>query len=164
MSFFDTEFDANTVEIKDRNYQPIPAGWYECAIHSAEAKGTKNNGEMLSVRFDVVGPTHQGAVVFGNITLRSENSEAVRIGLEQLAKIALAVGETRIRSPEQLAGKKLKVKFGIKPGNEQYPDPSNKVVDFAKSESGIPSTIPRTAPVRAKPAANGPPAWAARGK
>lgn len=162
MSFFDTEFDATTVEVKERSHDPVPPGWYECAIHSAEAKPTKSGGEMLSVRFDVVGPTRQGACVFGNITLRGENPEAVRIGLEQLAKIAVAVGEPRIRSPEILAGKRLRVKFGVKPGDERYPDPSNKVMDFAKSESGIPSTIPKAASIPKPAASNGAPAWAAR--
>jgi hypothetical protein len=94
--------------------------------------------------------------------LRGENPEAVRIGLEQLAKIAVAVGEPRIRNPEILAGKRLRVKFGVKPGNEQYPDPSNKVMDFAKSESGIPSNIPKTASIPKPTASNGTPAWAAR--
>ena len=55
----------NAAEISvSQNYEPLPAGWYTAVIHQAELKETAaGDGQYIKVRYDIVGPTHEGRVV-----------------------------------------------------------------------------------------------------
>ncbi len=102
------------------NYDPLPAGWYDATIKHAEVKFTKSGGQMVSVTYGVVGPTHAGRVVFGNFNIQNANSEAERIGHEQLCKLAAAIGVESLTHDEQLIGGNCQIKIKIKEASGQY--------------------------------------------
>ena len=46
--------------LEENTFEPIPAGWYEVSISSAQLKQTAaGTGEYIALRYNVLGPAHQ---------------------------------------------------------------------------------------------------------
>jgi hypothetical protein len=130
------------------DYTPIPDGWYDVTITEANVKATKaGNGEYLSYRCDVVGPTHQGRVVFGMITLRNPNPKAEEIGNQQMGELCRAIGAARLDDSDQLIGKRMAIKVGTE-SSEQYGD-KNKIKAMKASNGNAPTSSAAAAPAPA---------------
>lgn len=155
MAKLETVYVESEMPKSDRNFDPLPPGWYDVRITEGEVKQTKaGTGSYLKLRYDVEGPTHQGRVVFGNLNLRNPNPEAERIGAQQMGELLRAVGMARLEDSDQLIGKTMSVKLSVKE-SEQY-GASNEVKAF--KANGMPRAA--GAPdAPAKPAASKPP-WA----
>jgi len=148
MAFLDQTFEADAMPVSDKSYEPLPAGWYTASITAAELKNTKaGTGQYIAIRYDIIGPTHQGRIVFGNLNIRNPNATAEGIGRQQLGEIMRAIGIAKVADTDELIGGQLSIKIAIKV-SEQYGD-QNEVKGF-KAIAG--STPP--APV-AKAAASG---------
>jgi len=148
MAFLDQTFEADAMPVSDKSYEPLPAGWYTASITAAELKNTKaGTGQYIAIRYDIIGPSHQGRIVFGNLNIRNPNATAEGIGRQQLGEIMRAIGIAKVADTDELIGGQLSIKIAIKV-SEQYGD-QNEVKGF-KAIAG--STPP--APV-AKAAASG---------
>lgn len=137
-----------------QSYEPLPAGWYNATITSAELCNTKaGNGQYIKLRFDVTGPTHQGRVVFTNLNIVNPNPKAEEIGRRELNSIMGAAGIGSLSDTDQLIGVNLGVNVTVK-DDPQY-GPGNEVKGY-KALSGS------VAPVAAasRPTAAGTPPWA----
>jgi len=146
---------ADDLPKSDRNFEPLPDGWYAVTVTEADVKETKaRNGSYLKLRLDVTGPTHQGRVVFTMITLKNANPAAEDIGAKQLGEMMLAVGLARLDDSDQLIGRSLSVKLKTE-SSPEYGD-QNKVSAY-KAIGGATSTA---APGAAPPAAKAAPPWA----
>ncbi len=126
------------------NFEPLPAGWYQATITSAELKKTKaGTGEYIAIRYDILGPTHQGRVVFGNLNIANPNQKAEEIGRQQLRELMVAIGLNSVSDTDQLIGGSLSIKLDIK-SDEQYGD-KNEVRGFKAAGGG--SAAPKVAAV-----------------
>lgn len=148
MGFLEQSFDIKDMPVaEDRDFSPIPAGWYTAAIAGAEIRTTKaGTGNYIAVRFDITGPEHQGRVVWCNLNTRNPNPKAEEIGRQQLGDIMRAIGLTKLEDTDQLLGGNLSIKVTIKD------DPTyglNNEVKAFKSIEG--STPPEAAPATAPP-------------
>jgi hypothetical protein len=148
MAFLDQTFEADAMPVSDKSYEPLPAGWYTASITAAELKNTKaGTGQYIAIRYDIIGPSHQGRIVFGNLNIRNPNPKAEEIGRQQLGEVMRAIGIAKVADTDELIGGQLSIKVDIR-SSEQYGD-QNEVKGF-KAIAG--STPP--APV-AKAAATG---------
>jgi hypothetical protein len=139
----------------ERNFEPLPAGWYTATIGGAEVKATKaGTGEYIAIRYDITGPSHQGRVVFGNLNIKNANPTAEAIGYQQMGELMRAIGLARIDDTDQFIGGQLQVKLDVRK-SEQYGD-SNDVKGF-KSLSG--GAMPMAAAAAPKAAAKATPPW-----
>lgn len=137
----------------ERNFEPLPAGWYTSTIGGAEVKATKaGTGEYIAIRYDITGPTHQGRVVFGNLNIKNANPTAEAIGYQQMGELMRAIGLPRVDDTDQFVGGQLQIKLDIRK-SEQYGD-SNDVKGF-KSLSG--GAMPMAAAPKAASAKAAPP-------
>ena len=148
MAFLDQTFSADDMPVSEKSYEPLPSGWYTASITAAELKNTKaGTGQYIAIRYDIIGPTHQGRIVFGNLNIRNPNATAEGIGRQQLGEIMRAIGIAKVADTDELIGGQLSIKIAIKV-SEQYGD-QNEVKGF-KAIAG--STPPAPA---AKAAASG---------
>ena len=148
MAFLDQTFEADAMPVSEKSYEPLPAGWYTASITAAELKNTKaGTGQYIAIRYDIIGPSHQGRIVFGNLNIRNPNPKAEEIGRQQLGEVMRAIGIAKVQDTDELIGGQLSIKVDIR-SSEQYGD-QNEVKGF-KAIAG--STPP--APV-AKAAATG---------
>lgn len=118
------------------SFEPLDAGWYEARIHTASLGDTKAGGRIIKIRYDILGPTGQGRVVFGIITLRNANPEAVEVGDRQRADLVAATGLGSMTDTDQLVGCTLQIKLAVR-RSEEYGD-SNDVKGFRPVAGGIP--------------------------
>ena len=155
----DTPIDISTLPQSEKSYGLIPDGWYPASVKNAEIRQTKSGGQMISIRYDIMGDKHAGRAVFGNINIRNQNPEAERIGHEQLGEMVRAIGITgKVHDTDQLIGGQLLIKVGTRK-SEQYGD-SNEVKGF-KAFNNTP--VPVAAPQQESASAGGSvPPWAAR--
>lgn len=161
MAFLDQEFDVNELPQSDKNFDPLPAGWYQAKINGAEIKTTKNGtGQYIAVRYDITGPSHQGRVVYGNLNIKNANPKAEEIGRQQLGELMRSIGLARVTDTDQLIGGDLQIKLAVKK-DEEYGD-KNEIKGF-KAINGSQPPMPASAPAQSapsQPAAASAPPWA----
>lgn len=145
MAQLDETFSVDSLPVSDRNFEPLPAGWYTAVINGAEVKVTKaGTGKYIAVRYDITGPTHQGRVIFGNLNIKNPNPTAEKIGREQLGEIMRAIGLATVQDTDQLIGGQLMIKLDIRE-SEQY-GASNDVKGFKASGAAPPKAALAAAP------------------
>ena len=164
MAFLDEAFDVNSLPQSDNNFDPLPAGWYTTKIAGAEIKATKNGtGQYISVRYDIIGPSHQGRVVFGNINIKNANPKAEEIGRQSLGELMRAIGLARVTDTDQLISANVQIKLSVKQ-DETYGD-KNEIKGFKSVTGGAMPTasMPQEFAPQAQsaPAASVPP-WATK--
>jgi hypothetical protein len=150
MAQLNETFSADALPVSDRNFEPLPAGWYTAVVNGAEIKNTKaGTGQYIAVRYDITGPTHQGRVVFGNLNIKNPNPKAEEIGRQQLGELMRAIGLATVQDTDQLIGGQLSIKLDVRE-SEQY-GASNDVKGY-KSNGTVPTTVAAKAPAAAKAA------------
>lgn len=160
MAFLDEEFDATSVPQSEHNYEPVPAGWYSAIIFAAEIKETKSGtGSYIKVRYDITGPTHEGRVVFGNLNIRNQSTQAEEIGRQQFSELLLSIGMQKIKDTDQLIGGQLMIKLAVKPANGQY-EASNEVKGYKALDNAATQQAPTQQSQPIKPAGGSAPPWA----
>jgi hypothetical protein len=117
----DETINLKSLPESDRSYDPVPPGWYSARIHSAEVKTTKaGNGQYIKVRYDIVGPAHQGRAIFANLNIRNPNAKAEQIGRQQLGELMRAIGLAEIQDTDQLIGGTCEIKLEIQAAEGEY--------------------------------------------
>jgi len=100
--------------LEENNFEPIPAGWYKVSISSTQLKQTKaGTGEYIALRYNVLGPAHQGRVIVGKLNIRNPNLKTQDIGIQQLGELMRAIGLVSVEDTDQLIGGHLEVKVQI---------------------------------------------------
>lgn len=157
MSFLDMPINVNELPESNNSYDPLPQGWYDVNIKGAELKDTKaGTGQYIAVQYDVLGPTHQGRVVFGNLNIRNPNPKAEEIGRQQLGELMRAIGLTTVQDTDQLIGGQLSIRLAVRK-SEDYGD-SNDVKGYKALSGGVKPAQNSITPAQ-KPAASSAP-WA----
>lgn len=129
MAFLEHSISLDSLPVSESNFEPLPAGWYNAKITGAELKNTKQvGGQYIAIKYDILGPTHQGRIVFGNLNIKNQNTKAEEIGRQQLGDIMRAIGLNRVDDTDQLIGGTLQIKLTIKE-SEQY-GPGNEIKGF----------------------------------
>ena len=156
MAFLETPINLKDIpEEEDREFTPIPAGWYTAAIAGADIRETKaGNGNYIAVRFDVTGPSHEGRVVFTNLNTRNPNPKAEEIGRQQLGNIMRAIGLSKLEDTDQLLGGNLSIKVSVRE------DPTYGASNEVKGYRAIEGSAPPAATFIKEPAGSSEPPWA----
>ncbi len=151
-------YDVDQLPVDD-TFSPVPDGWYHAQITKSELNPTKDGtGEYIENQWTILGPTHQGRIIFDKINLVNggPNKEVVeRIGQAQLGSLMRAADIGRVDDTDQLIGVECEIKVGLgkpQPGYEQ----KNEIKRY-RSLSGSPRPAV-TGPARtpsAGPAAGG---------
>lgn len=161
MSFIDfSSFDVNAAEYdEDSSFDLVPAGWYQMFISKAELRPTKSGGSMISVTYDITGPSHQGRKIFGNFNWENANPVAQEIGRKQFAQQVRALGLPGIKQLEDLINLPFDGKVGIQKSKDPQYEDGNRVTAFvaagSKSGGDVVQAAPQQLPVAAprRPAA-----------
>jgi len=161
MAFLDEEFNADSLPKSTSNFEPLPEGWYNATITSAEVKVTKaGDGKYISCKYTITGPSHQGRVVFGNLNIKNASTKAEEIGRQQLGDIMRAIGLAKVTDTDQLIGGNLGIKLSVRTGEYS----GNEVKAFRALNGSAPapvSILSTPSSVKTAPAKAAPP-WAKR--
>lgn len=137
---------------QSQSYDAIPAGLYTAKVTDASLQDTKSGtGQYIRLRFDIMGPSHQGRVVFTNLNIRNQNPKAEEIGMQQMGDLMRAIGLPKVMDTDQFIGGVCQIKVTVS-NSEQY-GTQNEVKAFKAVEGGSP------APAPAQEAAGSQPPW-----
>lgn len=160
MAFLGETFSTDSLPVSDRSYDLVPDGWYNATITKAELNNTKaGTGQKIDMRYDIVGPTHQGRVVFGTVNVRNQSQKAEEIGRQQLGEIMRAVGLAKIQDTDELVGGSICVRVKIKPAENGY-DARNEVTGFKSASGALPQVTSTSAPEPTASVGGAKPPWA----
>lgn len=149
MALLDETINRSELPVSENNFEALPPGWYTAKITEAEVKATKaGTGKYIRIRYDILGPTHQGRAVFGNLNIRNPNPQAEKIGRQQLNEMMSAIGLATLNDTDQLIGAPLQIKLKVRESAE-YGN-SNDVSGY-KSASGSVESAPASAPAAGSP-------------
>jgi len=131
-------FNVNEMPEGTKDFEPVPAGMYTATIGGAEIKDTNaGDGQYISMRLDITGPSHEGRVVFTNLNIRNKNPKAEEIARQQLGEIMRATGLATLTDTDQLIGGALQIKVAVRAATEQYAA-SNDVKGFKAIDGSAP--------------------------
>ena len=149
MAFLDEEFNVDSLPKSTSNFEPLPDGWYNSTITSAQIGETKaGDGKYIKVRYDITGPSHQGRVIFSYLNIKNASTKAEEIGRAQLGEIMRAIGLAKVTDTDQLIGKVIGIKLTIK---RDAKGDGNDVRGY-KAIGSSPAAFPAVAPAGAAPA------------
>jgi len=152
MAFLNETFNTAELPEEQGGFDPIPAGDYHLVVSESELKDTKSGtGQYIWLKMSVVGPTHQGRILFANLNIRNPNPKAEDIGRQQLGSVLRAIGVASLTDTDQLIGGNMTCKVTVK--NDPTYGPGNEVKSF-KAVSGSPVPAPasggQSAPAQAQ--------------
>jgi hypothetical protein len=144
-------FDANTVAPAEA-LEVIPSGWYTAQMTASEMQETSDKtGAMLKCEFTVLGGEHAGRKLFDRLNLQNKNPVAVEIAYKTLSAICHAVGVIQVSDSQQLHGRPLSMKVGVRPagmgGDGKQYDAQNEIKGYkAAGQQGAGGAAPAWAP------------------
>jgi len=142
-------------------FDPLPPAWYPVMIEKAEVKTTNaGDGKYLHLQVNVLGDTHNGRKLFGNITLANANAKAVEIGARDVSALRSACGLLRLPDSTVLIDKVIQVKVVIVT-NKMTNEPNNDIKGYKATGETTTRTRTATNPT-AKPATATKPATTAK--
>lgn len=160
MAFLGETFSTDSLPVSDRSFDLIPEGWYNATITKAELNNTKaGTGQKIDMRYDIVGPTQQGRVVFSTVNVRNQSQKAEEIGRQQLGEIMRAVGLAKIQDTDELVGGSICVRVKIRPAENGY-DARNEVSGFKSASGALPQVTSTSAPEPTASVGGAKPPWA----
>lgn len=155
---FDFSFSADQYADQQRNFDPLPAGWYKAQITNAEFKPTKaGDGLILALICQVIDGPHANRSFFVNLNVRNPNQQAQEIALGHLGAICLSIGVRGLSNANeivQLLNKPMDVRLKIDPPQGQY-EAKNAATAFRAAKgttTGSPAVTQPVAPAPAAPA------------
>ena len=136
------------------DFVPIPPGWQSAQIVEASRKEALSNSSSTYVLaiFEIIEGAYKGRKIFQNVTLTTQNQQAVEIGQRLLTDICNALKIGPLKNLEVLQYKPMKVRVGIKRDKDGvYPDRNQitqvRPYDFMpKRGGGIASVTAPSAP------------------
>jgi hypothetical protein len=121
MAFLGQTYTTAELPQGNNNFEPIPAGNYNAQVAEADLVPTKDgSGQYIKMKLAILGPSHEGRVLFSNINIRNKSTQAETIGLQQLGDIARAIGLQAVSDTDQLVGATMQIKVAVKAATGDY--------------------------------------------
>jgi len=121
-------------------FEPIPAGWWPTCIDRAEIQKTKSgNGMVLLLELTIVGDHHCGRKIWPRINIQNPNTQAMDIGMRELAALGQACGHEMLSDTSELTGKTIESRLVVRPARDGYPA-ENSVRSYRPVGAGTAAT------------------------
>lgn len=161
MASLGSTFNADSVDPRMQEREPIPAGVYRLEVVESDVQATKSgNGEMIKLTLRVMEGPCEDRTIWWNINYRNATATAQEIGQREFSALCHAVGVLAPNETEELHYKPFTAKVGVEPAKGDY-GPKNKIVKVDWEGTGLTAT-PAAAPAAAVVAAPAAPSARAR--
>jgi hypothetical protein len=149
------EFDAESVPVDERSFDPIPAGDYLCQVIESNVLDTKKgDGQYLKLTIQVLDGPFINRQVWDNLNIINPNEKAREIAQRNLASLCRAVGLMHVHDSQELHYKPFIASIGIE--ESAGFDPKNKVRKY-KPREGMTATTAAPKPPSPPPRPQPPP-------
>lgn len=133
-------FDTNSVEKRENNYELLPAGWYTAQVTESEIVPLKSGqGQALKLTFEVLQDGYRNRKVWSRLNVRHSGSpQAESIAQQQLRELCDSVGIVRMQDTVELHKKPVQIKVKIRKDDTGNYEDQNEVTGF-KPAGGSPA-------------------------
>lgn len=148
------QFDTNTVEKRESNYELLPAGWYTAQVTESEIVNLNSgNGQALKLTLEVLSDGYRNRKLWARLNVRHNNPTAEKIAQQQLRELCDSIGVVRMQDTGELHNKPVQVKVKIrKDDSGQYED-QNEITGFKPTANATAPVGARQIPTGAAPSA-----------
>ena len=141
-------FDAS--QVKDSEFEALPAGEYRAVISDSERKKTKDGeSELLQVKLQIIEGPFKNRTVIDRFNLWNKNPEATTIAQQQFKKVCEALNIIKPADSSALHMKPLMIKLAVKEYNGKD---QNEVKGY---KAALSSSAPAAASTGAAPKPGG---------
>ena len=141
-------FDAS--QVKDSEFEALPAGEYRAVISDSERKKTKDGeSELLQVKLQIIDGPFKNRTVIDRFNLWNKNPEATTIAQQQFKKVCEALNIIKPADSSALHMKPLMIKLAVKEYNGKD---QNEVKGY---KAALSSSAPAVASTGAAPKPDG---------
>ena len=143
----------------DAGFDPLPVGFYDVIVDTAEATQSGSGKDMIKTTFRVEGGPFDGKKVFNQFVISPENANALAFFFRHMAAMGLNdaffAAEPRTEQvASALIGRRARIKVSIRQWNEQD---RNNVDQVLPPQGGAPAAPTLSAaPIPGGIVANGP--------
>ena len=170
------DFNTNSVEKRENNYELLPPGWYIAQVSESDIVelGT-GNGKALKLTFDILSDQGRGRKVWARLNIQHTSPKTETIAQQQLRELCDSIGIVQMQDTVELHNKPVQIRVKIRKSEDPRYDDSNDIAGFkpvdGAASGGVatpPASVPRpfsapantaAAPAAAAPAGSAPP-WA----
>ena len=132
-------FDTNSVEKRENNYELLPAGWYTAQVTESEiVRLNSGNGSALKLTIEVLQDGYRGRKVWARLNVQHSNPKAEQIAQQQLRELCDSIGVVRMQDTVELHNKPFSVKLKIRKDDTGNYEDQNEVTGF-KPAGGSPA-------------------------
>jgi hypothetical protein len=109
-------YDAS--QVKDSEFEALPAGEYRAVITESERKKTKDgSSELLQVKLQIIDGQYKNRTIIDRFNLWNKNPQATTIAQQQFKKVCEAVNVPKPGDSSALHMKPLMIKLAVKEYN-----------------------------------------------
>ena len=121
--------DLNLKDVKENDFDVLPAGEYPAILIESEQKPTKDGtGKRLNLKFQILNGRYQNRTLFDGINTHNKSEPAQKIGRSQLKALCVAVNVPDPKVSEELHNKPLVIKVVV--GKDQNGNPRNEIKGY----------------------------------
>jgi hypothetical protein len=132
----------DATQVKDSEFEALPAGEYRAVITESERKKTKDGtSELLQVKLQIVDGQYKNRTIIDRFNLWNKNPQATTIAQQQFKKVCEAVNVPKPGDSSALHMKPLMIKLSVREYNGTN---QNEVKGYKACLPGA-STQPATA-------------------
>ena len=126
-----TELNFNAPEVDPiGSFEVLPIGDYLVVITaSSKDSNKKGTGQLLQLTFDVIDGEYKGRKIFERLNIVHENATAMKIAQQALSAICYVTGVMHPKQSEELHGKPIMIRLGIRPAKGEYNE-SNTILEY----------------------------------
>jgi hypothetical protein len=124
-------FDPNSVEKRDNNYELLPAGWYAAQVVESDVVNLNSgNGRALKLTFEVIQQGYRNRKLWARLNIKHNNPEAERIAKQQLRELCEAANLNTLPDSNLLHYKPVQIRVKIRKDDTGRYEDQNEISGF----------------------------------
>jgi hypothetical protein len=124
-------FDINSVEKRENNFELLQPGWYTAQITDSEVLPLNSgNGKALKLTFEVLSDGYRNRKLWTRLNIQHNNPDAERIAKQQLRELCEAAGVSSLPDSNLLHFKPVQVRVKIRKDDTGRYEDQNDISGF----------------------------------
>lgn len=124
-------FDINSVEKRENNFELLPAGWYTAQVVESEVMPLNSgNGTALKLTFEVLSDGYRNRKLWARLNIQHNNQDAERIAKQQLRELCEAAGVSSLPDSNLLHFKPVQVRVKIRKDDTGRYEDQNDIAGY----------------------------------
>ena len=125
------DFDINSVERRESNYELLPAGWYAAQIVESEIVTlASGNGQALKLTFEVLAQGYRNRKLWARLNIKHNSPRAEGIAKQQLRELCESIGLASLPDSTMLHYKPVQIRVKIRKDDTGKYEDQNEITGY----------------------------------